>query len=56
MVFGVLASVVALGLFTLVLWKVLTTIHDRREFAKFENETRNVNFGVVSLFIIFVIY
>ncbi|XP_048862223.1 integrin beta-1-like [Brienomyrus brachyistius] len=31
-------SVVLLGLALLLLWKLLTTIHDRREFARFQNE------------------
>ncbi|CAG0919657.1 unnamed protein product [Notodromas monacha] len=35
---GVVAAIVAMGLVFILLWKVLTTIHDRREFAKFEEE------------------
>ncbi|KFM66785.1 Integrin beta-PS, partial [Stegodyphus mimosarum] len=35
---GVSGGVVATGLFLLMLWKILTTIHDRRELAKFEKE------------------
>lgn len=35
---GVAGGVVATGLFLLMLWKILTTIHDRRELAKFEKE------------------
>lgn len=34
----VAGAVVALGLFLLLLWKLCTTVHDRREFAKFEKE------------------
>ncbi|XP_001606384.1 integrin beta-PS [Nasonia vitripennis] len=37
-VLGVIAAVVLIGLALLLLWKLLTTIHDRREFAKFEKE------------------
>lgn len=37
-VLGVIAAVVLIGLAILLLWKLLTTIHDRREFAKFEKE------------------
>lgn len=37
-VLGVIAVVVLLGLAILLLWKLFTTIHDRREFAKFEKE------------------
>lgn len=35
---GVSGTVVGAGLFLLLLWKLLTTIHDRRELAKFEKE------------------
>ncbi|XP_076046745.1 integrin beta-PS-like [Oratosquilla oratoria] len=37
-VFGVIGAIVAIGLLTLIIWKILTTIHDKREFAKFEEE------------------
>jgi len=37
-VLGVIGAIVAIGLFLILLWKVLTTIHDRREFARFEKE------------------
>ncbi|KAK9738722.1 Integrin beta cytoplasmic domain [Popillia japonica] len=37
-IFGVIAAIVLMGLAILLLWKLLTTIHDRREFAKFEKE------------------
>ncbi|XP_066139996.1 integrin beta-PS isoform X2 [Euwallacea fornicatus] len=37
-VFGVIAAIVLIGMAILLLWKLLTTIHDRREFAKFEKE------------------
>lgn len=37
-VLGVIAAVVLMGLAILLLWKLLTTIHDRREFARFEKE------------------
>ncbi|XP_044271772.1 integrin beta-PS isoform X2 [Tribolium madens] len=37
-VLGVIAAVVLLGMAVLLLWKLFTTIHDRREFAKFEKE------------------
>ncbi|CAG0881559.1 unnamed protein product [Darwinula stevensoni] len=37
-VLGVIGAIVALGVAVLLLWKILTTIHDRREFAKFEKE------------------
>lgn len=37
-VFGVIAAIVLIGMAMLLLWKLLTTIHDRREFARFEKE------------------
>ncbi|XP_042227152.1 integrin beta-PS-like isoform X2 [Homarus americanus] len=37
-VLGVIGAIVAVGLALLFMWKVLTTIHDRREFARFEKE------------------
>ncbi|KOC60198.1 Integrin beta-PS [Habropoda laboriosa] len=37
-VLGVIAAIVLIGLALLLLWKLLTTIHDRREFARFERE------------------
>lgn len=37
-VLGVIAAIVLIGLAILLLWKLLTSIHDRREFARFEKE------------------
>jgi protocadherin alpha len=37
-VIGVIVGIVLIGLALLLIWKLLTTIHDRREFAKFEKE------------------
>ncbi|XP_001601489.2 integrin beta-PS [Nasonia vitripennis] len=37
-VLGVIAAVVLVGLALLLVWKVATSIHDRREFARFEKE------------------
>jgi len=45
-VLGSVGAVVALGLLTLILWKILTSIHDRKEYQKFEKESKNVQFGV----------
>ncbi|XP_032831479.1 integrin beta-1-B-like isoform X1 [Petromyzon marinus] len=38
---GVVAGIVLIGLALLLIWKLLMTIHDRREFAKFEKEKAN---------------
>lgn len=46
-VMGVIASIVLIGLALLFLWKILTTIHDRREFAKFEKERRSAKWDTV---------
>lgn len=35
---GVIAGIVILGILLLLLWKLLTVIHDRAEYAKFNNE------------------
>ncbi|WAQ94038.1 ITBX-like protein [Mya arenaria] len=40
-VLGTIGGIVFAGLVFLVIWKIWTTIHDRREFAKFEKETQN---------------
>ena len=37
-VLGVIGAIVAIGLALILMWKVFTTIHDRREFARFEKE------------------
>jgi len=37
-VLGVIGTIVAIGISLIILWKLFTTIHDRREFAKFEKE------------------
>lgn len=41
-VLGVITSILVAGLIMLIVWKVFTTIHDRREYAKFENERQNL--------------
>lgn len=43
-ILGVAAMIVMVGLVTILLWKVFTTIHDRREFAKFERERQKIKF------------
>ncbi|XP_034672073.1 integrin beta-PS isoform X2 [Drosophila subobscura] len=44
-VLGVIAAIVLVGLAILLLWKLLTTIHDRREFARFEKESMNAKWN-----------
>ncbi|XP_076460405.1 integrin beta-1-like [Babylonia areolata] len=40
-VLGVVGGILAVGIALLFIWKLLTFIHDRREFAKFEKERQN---------------
>ena len=47
---GVVGGIVAVGLALLLIWKMLTMIHDRREFAKFEKERQNATWEVVMRF------
>lgn len=37
---GVIGGIILSGLLMLLVWKVATTIHDRREYARFENEQK----------------
>lgn len=46
---GLVGSIVFVGLATLLLWKLLTNIHDRREFVKFEKERMNAQWSAVSI-------
>ncbi|KAJ8920767.1 hypothetical protein NQ315_004907 [Exocentrus adspersus] len=41
-IFGVIGTILIAGLIMLIIWKVCTTIHDRREYAKFENERQKL--------------
>ena len=50
-VLGVIAAIVLIGLAILLLWKILTTIHDRREFARFEKERMMAKFDTVRFFL-----
>lgn len=38
LVLGVIGGIVLIGLLLLLIWKIVTSIHDRREYAKFEKE------------------
>jgi integrin beta 1 len=41
-VLGVIGSILIAGLIMLLIWKVCTTVHDRREYARFENERKKL--------------
>ena len=47
-VIGIIGAIVGIGLVTIFMWKALTTIHDRQEFARFEQERRNIKFSANS--------
>lgn len=54
-VLAVIAAIVLLGLAFLLLWKLLTTIHDRREFARFEKERQMAKWDTVCFIDYFVV-
>ena len=45
---SVAGAILFLGLAALLIWKLLVTIHDRREFAKFEEERARAKWDTVS--------
>ncbi|GBP10848.1 Integrin beta-PS [Eumeta japonica] len=48
-VFGTIAAIVLVGLALLMLWKIATTIHDRREYARFVMEHTKADWDSVVL-------
>ena len=46
-VLPVTGAIVAVGLLLLSMWKVYTSRHDRREYAKFKQERQNAKWGTV---------
>jgi protocadherin alpha len=46
-ILGVIGAVVAIGFALLLLWKLFTIIHDRREFARFEKERQMAKWDTV---------
>ena len=51
-VLGVIGAIVAIGLALILMWKVFTTIHDRREFARFEKERMLAKWDTVSILVL----
>lgn len=47
-VLAVIGSVVLIGIILLGLWKLLVTIHDRREFDRFQSERSRARYEMVS--------
>lgn len=51
-IIGVFTCILAVGLTVLFGWKIYVTVHDRREYARFEEERKLTSFGtVIFLFI-----
>lgn len=48
-VLGVIAGIVILGILLLLVWKLLTILHDKAEYAKFNNERLMAKWDTVSL-------
>lgn len=46
---AVVGSIVLLGLIILAIWKLLITIHDRREFARFQSERSRARYEMVRM-------
>lgn len=46
---AVIGSIVLLGIVLLAIWKLLVTIHDRREFARFQSERSRARYEMVSI-------
>ena len=45
---GIIGAIVGVGLITIFLWKAFTTIHDKREFARFEQERLSMKWNTNS--------
>ncbi|CAH0556908.1 unnamed protein product [Brassicogethes aeneus] len=45
LIFGVMGSILLAGIVLLLMWKIGTTIHDKREFSKFEQEQKGMKWG-----------
>lgn len=45
----VVGSILLIGFALLAIWKLLVTIHDRREFAKFQSERSRARYEMVRL-------
>lgn len=42
---GVIGSILLAGMISLIIWKIVTTIHDHREYAKFVDNTKNMKWA-----------
>jgi len=48
-VLGVVIGILVVGILALLTWKAVVTIHDRREFARFQEEFKKSRWNVVSV-------
>jgi len=44
----VVISILVFGILTLLAWKAIVTLHDRREFARFQEEFKKSRWNIVS--------
>lgn len=51
-ILSIIGAILLIGLLTLILWKVFTTIQDRKEYAKFLEESKKAKFNTVSKILI----
>jgi len=54
-ILGVVVGIVVVGLALLLIWKLFTTISDRRELARFESETKEAKWDTVSIMLFYLI-
>ena len=47
-ILGIIAGIVLIGLALLLIWKLVTSIKDAREFKNFQKETQNAKWQAVS--------
>ena len=45
---GVVGGIVLIGVVALLIWRLIATLHDRKEYAKFEKERLNASWSDVS--------
>ena len=47
-VLGVVIGILVVGILALLAWKAVVTVHDRREFARFQEEFKKSRWNIVS--------
>lgn len=45
LIIGIVGSIILAGIVSLIIWKLVTTIHDKNEYAKFEKERENMKWS-----------